>query len=226
MSASTCEPPRPALMSTGPPSGPFRRSCFNRARSISAPRVRRERQERNKDVGAGEKRTQAVTPGKRLHAWDRFHASATSRARGNPKRRRASAALLPMIPSPMMPTLTSRALRIVRLPPDMPALLPAVDRPAAQMVEHLPDHVFRHPRGEVGIDDPDQRHGGQSREGEHMVDAGAEREDDAQVLQTIERLLPRFPNERVVRVVESLGGLRKSAFEIRGEDRAARQERA
>ena len=85
-----------------------------------APRLRRERQQRNQDVGAGEKRVETAlrrrnvsTPG------DRSSVVRDQPRTGKPRRRRASAALAPITPSPMMPTVTCLRARMLELAPDM-----------------------------------------------------------------------------------------------------------
>ena len=51
MSASTCKPPRPALISTGPPSGPPASAGRKASAFSDAPRLRRQRQQDDEHVG-------------------------------------------------------------------------------------------------------------------------------------------------------------------------------
>jgi hypothetical protein len=51
------------------------------------------------------------------------------------------------------------------------------------MQQHVQHHVLGHANGEIGFDVAHDRHVGQIRIGENMLDAGAEREDRLQAVQ-------------------------------------------
>ena len=70
--------------------------------------------------------------------------------------------------------------RLRVLVPDALALLDVVKPLAAVMQQHVQHHVLGHANGEIGFDVAHDRHVGQIRIGENMLDAGAEREDRLQ----------------------------------------------
>ena len=65
------------------------------------------------------------------------------------------------------------------------------------MVEHPPDDIFGHVLGEVVGNHLDDRHVGPAGIGEDMVDAGADREDHAQVGQRGQQVRPLLPHHGV-----------------------------
>ena len=69
--------------------------------------------------------------------------------------------------------------------------------PCAVMVEHPPDDIFGHVLGEIVGDDLDDRHVGQAGIGENMVDAGADREDGAQIGQRRQQVRLLLPHHRI-----------------------------
>ena len=64
--------------------------------------------------------------------------------------------------------------------------------------QHLHDDPFAHPRGEFGIDDAHDGNVGQTRIGQYVIDAGAEREDRPEVGETGKRARPMTPAQRVM----------------------------
>jgi len=69
------------------------------------------------------------------------------------------------------------------LMPHALALLRVVESLAAMMQQGVQHDVLGHPHGEIGIDDAHNRHVGQIRIGEDMVDASAQRKDRLQTRQ-------------------------------------------
>ena len=64
--------------------------------------------------------------------------------------------------------------------------------------QHLHDDPFAHPRGELGVDDAHDGNVGQMRIGQHVIDAGPEREDRPEVGQIRERAGPMTPAHDVM----------------------------
>ena len=82
---------------------------------------------------------------------------------------------------PMMPTEMSLAVRCGGSRQIFLRLLRAVQRALAVVIEHSPDDIFRHVLRQVPVDDAHDRHIGQAGIGKHMIDAGADRKDGAQI---------------------------------------------
>ena len=73
------------------------------------------------------------------------------------------------------------------------ALLRIVEPLAAVMHQHVQHDVFRHPHGEIGIDDPHDRHIGQLGIRDEVIDAGAERKNRLQMGKTGQQPARRLP---------------------------------
>jgi hypothetical protein len=76
----------------------------------------------------------------------------------------------------------------------------------AEVMKHLPDDVFRHPAGEVGIHDPHHRNVWKPWQAKDVVDPGAKGKDHPQVGQEIEGFLQRFPGQNVMDAGEFFRG--------------------
>ena len=196
MSASTCSPPRPALITIGPPSAPSRASLPNsrptgcRASRRSAAGGRRGyrcgRETRRAPARPHSPSTPGSVFGVRLQP-----------ATWKPSRTSSSAAAAPRTPRPITPTRTSDAAgwrssrqRRSRLEPEVAELL-------AVMEQHLEHHPFGHPPGQVVADDAGDRHVRQAVDEDDMLDAGAEREDRLEVGQGPQRRRRRMPRHQV-----------------------------
>ena len=83
------------------------------------------------------------------------------------------------------------------LVPDALALLDAVKPLAAVMQQHVQHHVFGHAHDEIGFDVAHDRHIGQLRIDENMLDPGAEREDRLQARQAGEQAARRVPGAEI-----------------------------
>ena len=82
-----------------------------------------------------------------------------------PRRSSAAAAFLPMTPSPMIPTVDlARRRRHRGSLQRCSRCCAAIGGPEPQMIEHLPDDIFRHAPRQVGIDDAHDRHVGEARQ--------------------------------------------------------------
>ena len=178
MSASTWSPPRPALMRTGPPSRPSRARRAKSERFEDAARVLRQRQQADEDVGAGEEGDRAPPRPKRSampSIAPRRAAPAGDVEAHHPSLRAASC---PSTPSPMMPTRTSCAagLEAVVEPELLRAAARRRRRCWRRCIEAMQHDVLAHAVRQVGVDDAHDRHVGQLRVADEMVDAGAERE--------------------------------------------------
>jgi len=77
--------------------------------------------------------------------------------------------------------------------PHARALLGIVEAMAPVMHQHVQHHVLRHAHGEIGIDDAHDRHVGQIRIGEDVIDAGAQRKDRLQTGQAGKQPARRVP---------------------------------
>ena len=106
------------------------------------------------------------------------------------------------------------------LMPHALALLAIVEAMAAVMHQHVQHHVLRHTHGEIGIDDAHDRHVGQIRIREDVVDAGAERKDRPQARQAGEQPARRVPGAGIANVGGIAQALRPQA------DVALRRQRA
>ena len=180
MSASTCKPPRPALMRTGAPSRP---PCLSLAISEASmsPRVESVSGRRTTSMSVcASRRFRPSAPEKHSTPGSDF-SLALQPATAKPS---ASASL----PRPC-PRRRGRARRldlggfrlVVVIRPDALALLALVAAQLAQMRERVHDDPFAHAVGEIGIDHAHDRLLGQRGVGEEMIDAGAEREDRLKV---------------------------------------------
>ncbi len=83
------------------------------------------------------------------------------------------------------------------LAPHPLALLRVVEALAAMMHQHVQHDVLGHAHGEIGIDDAHDRHVGQIRIREDMVDAGAQRKDRLETRQAGEQPARRIPGAGV-----------------------------
>ena len=106
------------------------------------------------------------------------------------------------------------------LMPHALALLAIVEAMAAVMHQHVQYDVFRHAHGEIGIDDAHDRHVGQLRIGEDVIDAGAERKDRLETRQAREQPARRVPGAGIGDVGGIAEALRPQA------DVAPRRQRA
>jgi len=83
------------------------------------------------------------------------------------------------------------------LVPHALALLGIVEAMATVMHQHVQHHILRHAHGEIGIDDAHDRHVGQIRIGDDVIDAGTERKDRLQTRQTGKQPARRVPGAGV-----------------------------
>jgi hypothetical protein len=88
------------------------------------------------------------------------------------------------------------------------------------MVEHVEHDVLDHTAGEVGIDEPDQRHVGQSRIADQGVDAGADRYDQLEIRQLPQQPGRRLPHQRGVDAgdIAEIGRHANVEFRIEGKN--------
>jgi hypothetical protein len=86
--------------------------------------------------------------------------------------------------------------------------------------QHVQHHVLRHAHGEIGIDDAHDRHVGQIRIRDDVIDAGAERKDRLQTRQAGEQPARRVPGAGIGDVGGIAEALRPQA------DVALRRQRA
>ena len=91
----------------------------------------------------------------------------------------------------------ARRRLVLVLGPDLLLLLTIVAPELPMVQQDLQDHPFAHPRGEVGIDHAHDGRIGQARVLQHVIDAGAEREDRLQVRQINQLAGPVAPAQRV-----------------------------
>ena len=191
MSASTCSPPRPALMRIGPPSAPSRAS-FAKSGIDRMPRVSGvSGRSADEDVGAREKRDRARPRHGTSRRRERRRPAGSSRRPESRDATSTSAASRPRTPSPMIPTRTSAAAGCGELLPAALALLRGRRRAAGDgAASTCSDDPLGHALGQVGADDPHDRHVGEAGLEDEMVDAGAEREDRREVRAAREQIPP------------------------------------
>ena len=158
MSASFCKPPRPALISTGAPSGLLRLSLSNSAAVENVPRLRRQRQQADQDVGPPQERLELRFAVKAFDAVDLLSGSGSSPRRESPMRSSTSAACSAERAQPHDAD-RDRARRPLRF--RRPALL-ALATPQIKLLpvvhQHVQHDIFGHPLGEVADRDAHQRH--------------------------------------------------------------------
>ena len=181
ISASTCSPPRPPLITIGPPpSAPSRASLREKRQGENAARLGGERQQADEDVGAGEEAVEpigAVKVSIPVIVFGRRLQPATWK----PRRTSTSAASRPRTPRPMMPTRTSAAAGWRSSCQRRSALEPVIDPLPAMMHEDLQRDPFGHALRQVGADHAHDRDVRQVVLEDEVVDPGAEGKDRREI---------------------------------------------
>ncbi len=193
MSSSTCSPPRPALTKTGPAEAPAAGEALEQGVVGDAVRLRRERQEKDEDVGAGEEGGALRLAGEDLEPRTVLGRAAPARD-VEAHDGELAGGILPEDAEPhdADPDVARGRLVAVVLP-HMRALLRVVAALLAQVHQAVQDDIFAHAVGEVVVDDTRDRHVRQVGIAHQVVDAGAEGEDRLQVRQAAKgagRVLP------------------------------------
>src|SRR5262249_60282135 len=100
-------------------------------------------------------------------------------------------------PSRRAPTPPARHFvrgRLIELVPHPHALLRLVLAEPPVVHQHVQRHVFRHPHGDVGIDDANDRYPRQARIADDLIGAGSEREYGPELWKAGEPAARRIPD--------------------------------
>ena len=163
------------------------------------PRLRRQRQQADQDVGPSQECSSCAFAVKAFDAVDLLPGCGSSPTTSKADAAAAtSAALAPSVPSPMMPTEIAPAGHCVFRRPALFALAIPQIKLLPVMHQHMQHDIFGHPLGEVVDGDADQRHIGQRAVRHQRIDAGAEIEDHPQIGKRGELARTRLPDRGIM----------------------------